>query len=395
MLFARVTRPLAWRAAWLVVAGPLVVSGCQDDPANGAGGPGGRGAMPPMPVVIETLAPKPVEQATEFVATVKSRRSSTVQPQVEGFITRIHVNPGQRVSRGTPLFDIDAATQQAAVAGLESVRAARQADAVYARQQADRAKALRDVGAMSEQEYEAALTLQKTAEAQLQAIEDQIRQQRAELAYYRVTAPTAGVVGDVPVRVGDRVTRATMLTTISDNSAGLELYINVPVQEATRLKPGLRVLIVGDRSEVIGTEQANFVSPTVDDSTQTVLVKAPITRGQFRSDQFVRTRIVWTTEPTIVIPLTSVMRISGQYFAFVAEGAEGHLVARQRGVVLGPVVGNAYVVLDGLRAGDRLIVSGIQKIGDGSPVQPAPPGAPPEGSDPGRGDAGRGGRGGE
>jgi RND family efflux transporter MFP subunit len=353
--------------------------------------------MPPMPVVIETLAPKPVEQATEFVATVKSRRSSTVQPQVEGFITRIHVNPGQRVSRGTPLFDIDAATQQAAVAGLESVRAARQADAVYARQQADRAKALRDVGAMSEQEYEAALTLQKTAEAQLQAIEDQIRQQRAELAYYRVTAPTAGVVGDVPVRVGDRVTRATMLTTISDNSAGLELYINVPVQEATRLKPGLRVLIVGDRGEVIGTEQANFVSPTVDDSTQTVLVKAPITRGQFRSDQFVRTRIVWTTEPTIVIPLTSVMRISGQYFAFVAEGAEGHLVARQRGVVLGPVVGNAYVVLDGLRAGDKLIVSGIQKIGDGSPVQPAPPGGggAPGGGGPGRGDAGRGGRGGE
>jgi RND family efflux transporter MFP subunit len=391
MLFDRVPRPLAWRAVWLLVAGPLGLSACQGEPANGAGGAGGRGAMPPMPVGIETLAPRPVEQATEFVATVKSRRSSTIQPQVEGFITRIHVTSGQRVSPGTPLFDIDAATQQAAVAGLESVRAARQADAAYARQQAERAKALRDVGAMSEQEYEAALTLQKTAEAQLQAVEQQIRQQRAELSYYRVTAPASGIVGDVPVRVGDRVTRATMLTTLSDNSAGLELYINVPVQEATRLKPGLRVVIVGDHGQVIGTEQVNFVSPNVDDATQTVLVKAPITRGQYRSDQFVRTRIVWSTEPTLVIPLTSVMRVSGQYFAYVAEGAEGALIARQRAVVLGPVVGNAYVVLDGLRAGDRLIVSGIQKIGDGSPVQPAPP----EGGGAGRGDAGRGGRGGE
>ena len=372
-MFECVTRPMAWRAACLVLTGALLVSACGGSEAPGGGAGGGRGAMPPMPVSIIEVKPKPIEQATEFVATVKSRRFMTIQPQVEGFLTRIQVTSGQRVKPGATLFEIDAAMQQAAVASLESVRAAREADANFARQQAERAKSLRDVGAMSQQEYELALTQQKTADAQLQAVLQQIKQQRAELNYYRVSAPAAGIVGDVPVREGDRVTRSTVLTTLSDN-ADLEVYVNVPVQQASRLKPGLSVLILGDNAQVLATERINFISSSVDDATQSVLVKTSVSRaGQFRTDQSVRVRLIWTTEPAIVIPLTAVMRISGQYFAYVAEGAEGGMVARQRSLVLGPVVGNEYVVMDGIRAGEKLIVSGIQRIGDGAPVQPAPP----------------------
>ena len=388
-MFECVTRPMAWRAA-CATAFALLLSACGGDaPNGGAGGPGGRGAMPPMPVGIIDVTAKPIEQSTEFVGTVKSRRFMTIQPQVEGFLTRIHVASGQRVKPGATLFEIDSATQQATVGSLESVRAAREADAAFARQQADRAKALRDVGAMSQQEYELALTQQKTAEAQLQAVLQQIKQQRNELSYYRVSAPATGIVGDVPVREGDRVTRSTVLTTLSDNT-DLEIYINVPVQQAPRLKVGLNVLLLGENSQVISTERVNFISPSVDDATQTVLVKAPVSRaGQFRTDQTVRVRVVWTTEPTIVIPLTAVLRISGQHFAYVAEGQEGNMVARQRSVVLGPVVGNEYVVMDGIRAGDKLIVTGIQRIGDGAPVQPAPPdsggaGGPGRAESPGR-----------
>ena len=389
MMVESVARPMVWRAACLAI-GALFVSACGGDaPNGGAPGAGGRGAMPPMPVGIIDVAPKPIEQSTEFVGTVKSRRFMTIQPQVEGFLTRINVASGQRVKPGATLFEIDSAMQGAAVATLESVRAAREADAAFAKQQADRAKALRDVGAMSQQEYELALTQQKTAEAQLQAVLQQIKQQRAELNYYRVSAPAAGIVGDVPVRQGDRVTRSTVLTTLSDNT-DLEIYINVPVQQAPRLKTGLNVLLLGENAQVVSTERVNFISPSVDDATQTVLVKAPVSRaGQFRTDQTVRARVVWTTEPTVMIPITAVLRISGQHFAYVAEGQEGNLVARQRAVVLGPVVGNEYVVLDGIRAGDKLIVSGIQRIGDGAPVQPAPPdgggtGGPGRGEQPGR-----------
>jgi RND family efflux transporter MFP subunit len=365
----------------VLVAAALAVTGaaCGASSENAGGGPGGgRGAMPPMPVEMITLEPKPVEQVSEFVGTVKSRRSTTIQPQAEGFLTRIRVKSGDRVKPGTVMFDIDATTQQATVASLESVRAAREADAAFARQQAERAKNLLSVGAMSQQEYEQAVTAQKTAEAQLKAAQDMIRQQQAELAFYRVTAPSEGIVGDIPVRVGERVTKATVLTSV-DANVGLEVYISVPVQQAPNLKIGLPVRIVTDTGETIATERIFFVSPSVDDATQTVLAKATVSSsGQFRNDQFVRARIVWSSAPGLTMPVVAVVRISGQFFAFVAEPAEGGgLVARQRQITLGAMIGSEYIVQSGLKAGDKLITGGIQKIADGAPVQPMPAGPPP------------------
>jgi len=91
----------------------------------------------------------------------------------------------------------------------------------------------------------------------------------------------------------------------------------------------------------------------------------------------VRVRIVWSADPGLVIPVTAVLRVNGQYFAFLAEKSDkGGLVAKQRAVQLGDIIGNDYVVREGLKAGEQLIVAGLQKIGDGSPVSPAPPSAP-------------------
>ncbi len=342
-------------------------------------------AMPPVGVEWITLAPKPLEQASEFVGTIKSRRSSTIQPQAEGFLTAILVKSGERVRPGAPLFEIDATAQRAVVASLESLKSAREADAIFARQQAERLKKLLEAGAESQQSYDQAVAQQKAAEAQVRAVEEQIRQQSVELAFHRVTAPTEGVVGDVPVRVGDRVTRTTVLTTLSDNT-GLELYVNVPVQEAPRLRVGLPVRVLGEAGDVIVTEQVSFIAPSVNDDTQTVLMKTAIAdrRDAFRADQFVRVRVVWSVTPGLTAPIVALNRINGVYFAFVAEaGPGGGLVARQRQVTVGPILGNDYVVLGGLAAGDRLIVSGIQKIGDQAPVAEGRAGPPPAG--PGRG----------
>jgi len=336
--------------------------------------------MPALPVEMVTLELQPVERMDEFVGTIKSRRTTTIQPQAEGFLLKILVTPGQRVSPGTPMFEIDSTTLQAAVAGLESVRAAREADADFAKQQAERAKSLLSVGAGSKQEYEQAIAHQKATEATLKAIDEQIRQQRAEVAYYRVTSPTEGSVGDIPVRIGDRVTRQTPLTTV-EASSGLEVYVSVPVHSAPNLKVGLPIRLVTDTGELLATTRAAFVSPSVDDTTQTVLVKAPIESrgGTFRADQFVRARIVFSLTEGLTIPVVAVNRVNGQYFVFVAEGGDKGMVARQRSVTLGPVMGNSYLVVAGLKAGEKLIVSGIQKIGDGAPVQPAAPGPPKSG----------------
>jgi RND family efflux transporter MFP subunit len=326
------------------------------------------------------LEPRPVEQTTELVGTVKSRRSTSVQPQVEGFVTRILVRSGDRVEPGAALMQIDPRMQQAAVANLESLRTSREADLRYARQEAARTRTLFEAGAASQSELEQAQTRRSTAEAHLEATEALIKEQRVALAYHTVSAPTAGVVGDIPVRVGDRVTRSTALTTI-DQNAGLEVYINVPVQEAEHLRVGLPVHLVDDAGRLICTTSLDFVSPAVDPGTQSVLVKARLEQPNgLRTEQFVRARVVWTETPALTVPFVAVSRINGQYFGFVAESGEGgKVVARQRQLDLGAVVGNDYVVRSGLRAGEQLIVSGVQKIGDGVAVRLAAPrsGGPP------------------
>lgn len=364
-----------------VVLAALTVAACGGGPPESpAGAPpaGGRGGAPMgMPVDMVTLAEQPIDDVSEYVGSVKSRRSTTIQPQVEGFLTRLAVTSGDRVKAGAVLAEIDSAPQQAAIAALESTRAAREADAAFARQQAQRTRALLEIGAVSLQEQERADATLKAAEAQLKALDEQIRQARLELGYFRVTSPVSGVVGDVPVRVGDRVTRATRLTTVDDN-AGLEAYINVPVQDAPRLRPGLAVKLLGEGGEILATERIYFVASSVDD-TQTVLAKATLGAGaaRFRADQFIRARVVWSSAPGLVVPLNAVTRVGGQFFAYVAEPGEGGgLVARMRPVTLGAVVGNNYVVREGLKAGERLITGGIQKIGEGAPVMAAPPAGP-------------------
>ncbi|MGE5126676.1 MAG: efflux RND transporter periplasmic adaptor subunit [Betaproteobacteria bacterium] len=352
-----------------LLAAAAVASACGK--ADRQGGPAGG---PPLPVEVVTLTARPVERATEFVGTVKSRRSTTVQPQVEGFVTRILVHSGDRVRPGTPLVEIDVRMQQAAVASLDSQRAARQADVDYARQQAKRMKTLLAAGAASQAELEQAETALASGEAQLRAIEAQVREQSVALAYHRVSAPVAGVVGDVPVRVGDSVTKSTLLTTIDEN-AGLEVYVNVPVQEASALKPGLPVHLLDEQGRALADEELSFVSPAVDPATQSILVKTVLRKtGAVRSEQFVRARIVWSRAPALTVPLVALDRINGQYFAFVVEkGDKGALVARQRAVEPGELVGNDYVVTSGLKPGEQVIVSGVQKVRDGAPVAVATP----------------------
>src|SRR4029453_12859748 len=138
---------------------------------------------------------------------------------------------------------------------------------------AERARTLLDAGAGSQMEYDQAAATLATATAQVRALAESVREQRVELNYYRVSAPTGGIVGDIPVREGDRVTRSTVLTTI-DRKDRLELYVNIPVSAAPGLRPGLPLRIIDDKGNVIGTYVVGFISPSVDDQTQTVLVKS-------------------------------------------------------------------------------------------------------------------------
>jgi RND family efflux transporter MFP subunit len=338
---------------------------------RGAGAPaGGAAAFPPANVTVLALQPKPVERTSEFIATLRSLRSSTIQPEVAGSITRIFVKAGDRVRTGTPLVQIDPDRQEAAVQSTEANRSGAEADVQYWRQQVTRLQALVSAGAISRQEFEQAQNSLKAAEAKLATVDAQVSEDRVRLRYFRVVAPHEGIVGDIAVRPGDRVSETTVITTVDENSS-LEAYIEVPLERAPDLRPGLPVQLLDADGKVVAQNPISFVAPRVDTSTQSVLVKsllkdAPTT---LRSQQFTRARIVWSTAPGLTVPVVAVLRVSGQYFCFVVESQGSGLVARQRPVQVGEIVGDDYVVKSGVKPGDRIVVSGVQKLADNAPVK--------------------------
>src|SRR5215813_12137815 len=245
----------------------VTVSCNRGDQAAAAAGGGRGGNAQRAGVGVTTLQEKPLEDFSDFIATVRSLHSTTVQPQVEGTVTKIFVKSGDIVRVGAPLVQIDPEKQAATVRNTESQRAAREADVTYWKSQVERLQSLLKAGAISQNEFDTAQHNLETAQANLAALDAQVREGRVQLQYYRVTAPTAGIVGDIPVREGDRVTTSTMLTTI-DDKAGLEAYIQVPVDRAPDLRIGLTVQLLDENGKAMATNPVTFVAPRVDPATQ-------------------------------------------------------------------------------------------------------------------------------
>jgi RND family efflux transporter MFP subunit len=181
------------------------------------------------------------------------------------------------------------------------------------------------------------------------------------------------------VRVGNLVTPQTILTTIDQNDI-LEAHVQVPIERAGALRNGLPLRVLSaDSAQTLATTTIGFISPHVDGETQSVLVKGTVHNpaGMLRAGQFVRAQLVWKKTEGLLAPVTATVRINGEHFAFVAEEIKGpdgtpSLVAKQRVIKVGPIVGDSYAVLGGLKAGDRLVVSGAQKLADGAPIASAP-----------------------
>lgn len=342
--------------------------------APGCGG--GRGsaappAPPPTSVKVAVARSTPVEDSSEYLASIQSLSSTLIKPEVSGDITRIFVRSGDRVPAGARLFQIDPRRQQASVSTQDAALAAQQAAATLARQDLERARTLFAAGAISRQQLDEAQANADSAQSQLTAQQARLQQERVTLQYYEVRAPADGVVGDIPVRVGLHVTSDTVLTSI-DRNQQLELNVQVPLERARDLRVGLPIRILdGDGLPIAGSE-VFFVSPRVDDQTQSVLVKGRVPASSpVRSSQLVRARIVWRTTQGLVVPVLSIVRVNGQPFVFVAREDRGQTVAEQRLVSLGEIVGNDVIVKTGVQPNERIVVSGVQKLANGAPIRPA------------------------
>ncbi len=325
--------------------------------------------FPAMAVKTVVAREMPIPDTSEYLATLKSRRSTALNPQVEGQVTDIFVKSGDRVTAGTRIIQIDPLKQQATVENLQAAHASQMANAQYAQTQWERMRQLYEAGVVSKQEYDQAQSTLDAAKQQLKSLEEQVSAQQVQLQYYLVVAPTSGILGDIPVHVGDRVGVTTLLTTVEELGT-LELYLNVPVERSEELKLGQRVQLVGPAGGVEVESRIDFISPAVSTETQSILAKATFqnSSGTLRTSQYVRARLIWSVRQGVTVPVLSVSRVTGQYFVFVVEGQGETAVARQRMVRLGEVMGNDYPVIEGILPGDRVVVEGAQTLFDGAPV---------------------------
>ena len=353
----------------LVLIG-LAATGCKNKPAAPAG-PGMQG----MPVQTVAVSLSPVPQSSEYVATIKSRRSATMVPMVQGTLTQIRVASGDHVKNGQVLMEIDPRMQTAAVASARATERQKKAVYDYNVVEIERQRKLFEAGVTSHDAYDQARQSHDNAKADYESAVETRKTQEEQLAYYTVRAPFDGVVGDIPVHVGDLVSPAisqTIALTTVDENKDLEAYIYVPTERSGQVRQGLDVELMDNTGKLLEKTKIDFLSAQVDSTLQGILVKAPVhaTPEILRNAQMIKARVIWSTTPMAVIPVLAVTRQGGQSFVFVAQQQNGHFMAHQTGVTLGDTVGNTYSISSGLNVGDRVIVSSTQFLVNGMPVVP-------------------------
>ena len=352
-----------------IVAAGFAAAGCQKKAAP----PPAGGGMQGMPVQTATVTLSPVPQSSEYVATIKSRRSATLQPQVDGRLTEIRVHSGDRVKAGQAMMDIDPLHQQATVDDARATERQNKALFDYNTTEIDRQRKLFEAGIISRDVYEQAQQAYDNTKADYQSAAALTKTAEEQLAYYSIRAPFDGVVGDIPVHVGDYVSSSTMLTTVDENQ-DLEAYIYIPTERTGQVRMGLGVELLDTNDKLLEKTKIDFISPQVDSTLQGILVKAPVhaTPDMLRNAQLVKARVIWSTTPMAVVPVLAVTRQGGQSFVFLAKQQDGHWSAQQTAVTLGDTVGNNYSVTAGLNPGDKVVVSSTQFLVNGMPVMPLP-----------------------
>jgi RND family efflux transporter MFP subunit len=357
------------KAGWLVIL-CIAAAGCQKKVTPPAAGDG----MQALPVQTYAVALQPVPESSEYVATIKSRRSATIMPQVSGVLTAINVTSGQQVQEGQVLMTIDPRQQQAMVDTQRATERQKKAVFDYNVTELERQKKLFEAGVTSREVYDQEQQAFANSKADYEAAEESTKTQESLLAYYTIRAPFGGIVGDIPVHVGDFVATggsSTILTTV-DEGKNLEAYVYIPTERAGKTRSGLEVDLEDTNGKLLQKSNIDFISPQVDSTLQGILVKAPVspTADILRNMQMVKAKVIWKTSPMAVVPVLAVTRQGVQSFVYVAKQKDGHFMAVQVPVTLGDTVGNSYSISSGLSAGDKVIVSGTQFLVNGMPVMP-------------------------
>jgi membrane fusion protein (multidrug efflux system) len=379
---ARLTARIGATSLAAPLAALILLSACGKKEA--APGPGAGGPRPPPEVGVVVTRIEPVALQTELPGRVEAVRVAEVRARVNGVVLKRLFTEGSEVKAGQVLYQIDPAPYQAALASAQAALGRAQANLTQAASQVKRYKPLVDANAISQQEYTNAVAAQKTAEADVAAQRAAVRIAQINNSYANVTAPIAGRIGRALVTEGALVssTEATQLALIQQTS---RVYVNFTqsASELQRLRrsAGLKVnngsmpvsIVLDDGSLLSSQGKLLFSDVTVDPSSGQITLRAevPNPNSQLLPGQYVRVRLSQAELPAgILVPQQAVTRGSTGDTVIVI-GADNK--PQPRPIKVGSQQNGNWVVLEGLKEGEQVVVDGFQKMqAPGVTVKPVP-----------------------
>lgn len=367
-----------------VTAAALALSACGQKAAQG-------GAMPPPEVGVVTVTPSAVAVVNELPGRLEGVRTAEVRARVEGIVLSRNYTEGGEVKAGQVLFRIDPTPYQAQLASAKAQLERAEANAVSARQKAERYKPLVAVNAVSKQEYDEAVAAAGQANADIAAAKAAVTTAQINLGYTTVTSPISGRVGRALVTEGALVGKgeATKLTTVEQVDP-IWVTFTQPASEVARLRAaiesgkvkgvngGAKVHLypeAGDK-EYVATGKLLFSDMTVDPTTGAITLRAefPNPKRELLSGTFVRVKIEQgVDENALTVPQRALIR-SAQGASVLVVGADGNVAALA--VKAPQAIGDRWVVTEGLKGGEKVIVEGLQKVRPGAPAKAVPFQAP-------------------
>ena len=362
----------------------LALGACGDKKTDAQAKPAG---MPPPEVSVVTVAPERVAISNELPGRIEATRSAEVRARVPGIVQKRLFTEGSDVKAGTVLFRIDPASLQAALSNVQATRARAEANLAQATLKVNRYRPLVQTNAISRQEFDDALAAQKQAQADLEAARASQQTASLNLGYATVTAPISGRIGRAQVTEGALVGQgeATPLATIQQLDP---IYVNLTQSSSELLK--LRQAMSAGKLKTLGRDQASvslvtedgtpypqtgkllFSDLAVDQSSGAITLRAEFPNPDrfLLPGMYVRARLEQAVnESAITVPQQAVQR-DNNGASVMTVGADGKVAPRP--IKTGSVQGDKWIVTDGLKEGDVVIVEGLQKVRPGAAVKPVP-----------------------
>jgi membrane fusion protein (multidrug efflux system) len=350
---------------------------------------------PPTPpaVAVSTVAvaPQAATVFADYVAQTEAVNTVEIRPRVGGVLEKQVPIEGERVQVGALLFVIDQQPYIAALAQAKAALAQSEAALVQSQRDLGRAKSLSEIDAVSQQELDAVVAKNDANRASVDAGRALVRTAALNLGYTTIASPIDGVMGRAQLRLGGLVVaNSTVLTTLYQTDT---MYVNFSISEQRLLTlqrqlgrapnqnsptpPPFR-LFLADGSEYPQRPRLNFIDPAVDQRTGTLAIRLEVDNPEhlLHAGQFARVQVATAQlSDAVVLPQRAIQELQGKYYVWIVD-AEGK--AQQRDVQMGPRIGSGWQVEQGLKAGDVVVVDGVQRLKPGAAVNATPLANAPE-----------------